>query len=226
MKKCLRIIWPFFVILLSSCAEIPFEKVTFKSVAHLDPNRVCKDFEKLIPSSFEVMESTVYIYKGLEISVISYTRVNEKENSVELIGLNPLGLKLVQVQASGSQTKYSFNITQIVNRVDEQILADSIVEDIRRIYFNRVPPANAYMYKEESKIFVEQKKGDGKIEWVFGGPENRLYQKHYFIGEREVWSVRYFEYEVNGGCLYPCKIFFENYDHNYKLVLRLKEIFE
>ncbi|MCR4288697.1 MAG: DUF3261 domain-containing protein [Candidatus Scalindua sp.] len=226
MKIHLRIIWPFLLVFFSACAKSPFEKVDFKSVAHLEPNRVRENFEKLLPSSFEVIESAVYIYKGLQIAVISYTRVNEKEDTVEIIGFNPLGLKLVQVQTSGAQVKYSFNIPQIKKRLDEETLAEAIAEDIRRIYFGRVPPANAYAHKEKGKIVVEQKKGEDKIEWVFGGPDNRLYQKHYFRGKREAWSVRYFEYEVNGGYLYPCKIFLENYDHKYKLVLRLKEILE
>jgi hypothetical protein len=226
MKIRSWIIWPFLVVFLSACAKTPFEKVDFKSVAHLEPNRVRENFEKLLPSSFEVIESAVYIYKGLQIAVISYTRVNEKEDSVEIIGFNPLGLKLVQVQASGAQVKYSFNIPQIKKRVDEKTLAEAIAEDIRRIYFGRVPPANAYAHKEKGKIVVEQKKEEDKIEWVFGGPGNRLYQKHYFRGKREAWSVRYFEYKVNAEYLYPCKILFENYDNKYKLVLRLKEVFE
>tara|TARA_B100000959_G_scaffold147478_1_gene154838 strand:- start:341 stop:1021 length:681 start_codon:yes stop_codon:yes gene_type:complete len=226
MKIHLWIIWPFLVVFLSACAKTPFEKVDFRSVAHLDPIRVCENFEKMLPDSFEVMESAVYIYKDLQIAIISYTRINEKEDSVEIIGFNPLGLKLVQVQASGSQVVYSFNIPQITKRVDEQIMARSIAEDIRRIYFKRVPPANTYTHKKKGKILVVQEKGEDKIEWVYGGPGNRLYQKHYFRGKHEAWSVRYFEYEVNGEHLYPCKILFENYDHKYKLVLRLKEVFE
>jgi len=226
MKICLWIIWSFLVVFLSGCAKTPFEKIDFRSVAHLDPNMVRNNFEKMIPDAFEVMESAVYTYKGLQISLISYTSVNEKEDSVEIIGFNPLGLKLLQVQASGAEVVYSFNIPQIAKRVDEQIMARSIAEDIRKIYFKRIPPASTNIHTKKGKILMVQEKGEDKTEWVFGGPGNRLYQKHYFRGKREAWSVRYFEYKVNGEHLYPCKIFFENYDNKYKLVLRLKEVFE
>ncbi len=107
MKIRLWIIWLFLVVFLSACAKTPFEKVDFRSVDHLDPISVCENFEKKLPDSFEVMESAVYIYKGLQLAVISYTRVNEKEDSIEIIGLNPLGLKPI------ISTDSSFSLTRV-----------------------------------------------------------------------------------------------------------------
>ena len=59
-------------------------------------------------------------------------------------------------------------------------MAKSIAEDIRRIYFKRVPPANAYAHKEKGEILVVQNKGEDRIEWVFGGPGNPPISKTLF----------------------------------------------
>jgi len=226
MKIRFWIIGIFTGVLFNACASAPFEKVDFRPVSHLDTNMVCENFKKMIPDTFEVMESAVNIYKGHEITCLSYTHVSEKEELIEVLGFSPLGMKLMQVQASGTGMEYSFNIPQVEKRVDKHILAEAIAEDIRRIYFERVPPLNVDVSKGKDRIFFEQKKGDGRIEWVFGGPGNRLYKKHYFEGKREVWSVRYFEYKVKGAYIYPCKIYLEDHDHKRQLVLRLKEVLE
>ena len=226
MKTVFLIIGAIVSVLFCACARIPFKNVDFRPVSHLNTNKVSEDFCQILPPVFEVMESAVYIYKGHEFTGLFYTRVSEKEDTVELVGFSPLGMKFLQIQSSGDETEYSFNIPQVTERVDGRIIAEAITTDIRRIYFERVPPESAYVRKGKEKIFFVQKKGAGRLEWVFGGPENRLFQKHYFKGKREIWSVRYFGYKVKGIYVYPSKIYFENYDQKHQLVIRLKEILE
>ncbi len=65
---------------------------------------------------------------------------------------------------------------------------------------------------------------ENKMEWVFAGPDTKLYQKKYFRKGKLLWNVRYFSYQTQDSLSYPSEIYYENNEKKYTLSLRLKEV--
>lgn len=209
---------------LSGCAGIPFEPVQLSSVENLDVRIVRNNFEEKLATQFSVVESAVINYRGREMTALGYSEVDEKEDSLAVAGVTPVGVKLFEVKAVKGDLKYSFSFPQIKKSVDHQKIAEAVAEDIRRIYMGRLPSAEAEVFKLKDRICYRQPSGKGELEFFFGGNENVLLEKRYKEGRRQIWSVRYFEYRDQNSKIYPSKIFFKHNARKYKVTLRLKEI--
>ena len=205
----------------AGCASIPFEKVSYKSVKGIDPIRVRDNFAHSLPSRFQVVDSIVFHYGTKSFAVIGYTDIDTSENTFKAVCLNPVGIKLLELEVRGEDLLHGYALEELKEHGD---VIQAMAGDIRRIYFNRIPRPEAETCRKKYKIIFRQPFKTGSLEYVFAGAGNTLIEKNYFEGGDSVWSVFYYEYVQKEEKLYPGGIVFKHHQYDYKLVIRLKEI--
>lgn len=224
MKKNIQTLLFLAGFLWSGCAALPFEPVRLGPVDGLDPARVREDFREKLADPFEVVESVIFTYGRRKITALGHSQVNAEEKTLAVAGMTPLGAKVFEIKSAGDKVESSFSIPEMEKKVDREKMAQAMAEDVRRVYFTRIPAEEAEVFKSKGRIYYRQAAGPGKLEFIFGGPQAALIEKSYEEGGRKLWRVRYFEYRTEGSRIYPSKIFYENPVGKYSLALRLKEI--
>jgi hypothetical protein len=212
------------VLIASGCAHAPFKEVVFEPLSAADRSDHVEAFQKEMPAAFEIMESAVFNYRGKEMAALSYTKINENNDMLAIASFTPSGVELAQLKFENEKLNYHFNLPKMDKQFDEAILAEIMASDIRHIYFDRVPPARAQVIVNKKSISYAQIDQENKMEWVFAGPDTKLYQKKYFHKGKLLWNVRYFSYQTQDSLSYPSEIYYENNDKKYTLSLRLKEV--
>ena len=203
------------------CSSIPFQSIAYVPVDAVQPAAVREEFAMSLPLKFQLINTIVFQYGRQAISAIGYTAVDTSKKVFTVAGLNPMGVKLFELSGDVNNVECRFAIEQFTLRGN---FADAVADDIRRIYFDRIPGPEAEVYKKKYKIIFRQPTSEGIMEYVFGGIDNVLIEKRYYNGDRRVWSVSYYEYCREKGKLFPAGIILTHYEYRYQLVVRLKEI--
>jgi len=203
------------------CSSIPFQRVAYVPVDAVQPAAVREEFALSLPLKFQLINTIVFQYGRQAISAIGYTAVDTCEKVFTVAGLNPMGVKLFELSGDANNVECRFAIKQFTQRGN---FARAVADDIRRIYFDRIPGPEAEVYKKKYKIIFRQPTEAGIMEYVFGGIDNVLIEKRYYDGDRRVWSVSYYEYCREKGKLYPAGIILTHHEYRYQLIVRLKEI--
>ena len=209
------------VLCSAGCSSIPFQSISYVPVDAVEPAAVREQFARSLPLKFQLVNTIVFQYGRHAISVIGYTAVDAYQKVFTVAGLNPLGVKLFELSGDANDVERRFAIEKFTSRGD---FARAVADDIRRIYFDRIPGPEAEVYKKKYKIIFRQPIAAGIMEYVFAGIDNVLIEKRYYEGGRRVWSVSYYEYRREKGKLYPAGIILTHHEHRYQLVVRLKEI--
>ena len=206
MNLCAAAVFFLTAAVLNGCASLPFEPVELSPVSQLDPNEVRRNFKDRLTDKFEIVETAVLNYRGHEIISLGYSEIDEKNDSLAVAGFTPLGVKIFEMKAAGDKAEGTFSIPQPGKTADPGKAAAAMAEDVRRIYLGRVPGDEAQAFKAKDKIHYRQVSGQGELEFIFGGPDTALIEKHYRTDGRKIWTVRYFEYTYKDSKMYPSKV--------------------
>lgn len=219
MYKCIVLT----LIILSSagCATIPFQKINYVPLEGISPQMVRAKFAEKLPQRFELMNSTVFAYRHMKFSCLGPTRVDAKNQSFTVVGLNHVGVKLFEMSFNNELIDSKYVFPELTKHGD---FAKAVCEDIKRIYLDRVPPVESNVIMEKYKLIFCAPEKNGFLEFVFAGKDNLLIEKHYYMNGRKLWSVFYYEYIFKNGKLFPAGVVLRHYGYNYYLVVRLKEI--
>ena len=152
---------------------------------------------------------------------IGYTAIDTSKNTFKAACLNHLGIKILEFEVRGESIERRFVLEELNQQGD---LVREIAEDIRKIYFDRIPISGAEVYKRKYEIIFKQPFKRGTMEYVFAGDGNLLIEKRYYENKHAVWRVFYYEYIKKDGKLYPGGIILKHYPYDYQLVIKLKEI--
>ncbi|WDN87460.1 hypothetical protein BuS5_00428 [Desulfosarcina sp. BuS5] len=208
------------ILLLSGCAnKIPFKKAVLVPVEAVDPESVRDSFEASLPQSFQLISSTVFKYKMHSFAAIGVTGIDTRKKEFTLACINPMGVKLFELAGDEQGVDCRFAMKEFTQKGD---FAKMVANDIRSIYFDRIPDKNAEVVKKNKKIIFFQPVNGGTMEYLFGGTGNLLIEKRFIKKGRKIWSVFYFEYISKKGKLHPAGIILKNYIYRYKLVIRAK----
>ena len=219
MSKLILILFLFCCFACTS--SVPFKKIDLVSVNNVDPESVRELFAKSIPLKFRVVNSIVFKYKHRAFSSLGYTDIDLIKKTFKVAGINPMGFKLFELTGDNQSVDCVFAVQEFKKHSN---FANTVGDDIRKIYFDRIPLPEAEVRKKKNKIiFIQQSKTD-RIEYVFAGTENVLIEKRFYNQKSLIWSVYYFEYKKENNMLYPGGIILEHHKYKYQLVLRLMEI--
>ena len=203
------------------CRSLPFKSIDYVALDNLNPNELRQEFKNSLAQELEVINSIVFEYKWQSFSALGYTRLDLKNNTFQVSCMNPVGIKLFELTGNANQIKSTFVLKELLQRGD---LPAAVGEDIRRIYFNMLPSAQAEIKKEKYRIIFTQPSGRGVLQYVFAGPQHWLIEKHYSEKKHKLWSVFYYNYLMHQGKLYPAELILKHHRFGYNLVIRLKEV--
>jgi hypothetical protein len=206
---------------LTGCAGIPFQKAGRVPIGKIEPSEIKEQFALMLPEKFRIINSMVFEYKGEAVSFIGYSDVDTLEKIFTVVGLNQVGIKLFELTGNNDITELKYAIEEFTKRGN---FAEAVADDIKKIYFNRLPGTGAKASMEKYEIVFARNENGATIEHVFAGAGNLLVEKHCTVDNIALWSVYYYEYRIENGKLYPAGIILENHKYDYRLILRLKEI--
>jgi hypothetical protein len=204
------------------CSSVPFRETALVSLEAADPQAVREKFALALPATFQIVNSVTFEFKGRAFAAIGYTQVDTSRETFTVIGLHPAaGVKLFEISGDTQNADSSFALEAFASRGD---IAGAIGGDTRRMYFERLPAAEASVSKERDRILFRQREGEGELEFVFAGSDGVLIRKRYYENGSKIWSVSYYEYRLEDGKLYPDGIVLDHHEYGYRLVVRLREI--
>ena len=211
----------FVLICAAGCTRVPFEEVARVPTEGVEPTAVRERFAAALPGEFQVINTIVFRYRWHSFSALGYTHVDQVERTFTVVGLNHVGVKLLELTSRDGSVECHFAVDEL--RQGEKF-AHTIAKDIERIYFDRIPTAEAEAGRTKYEVLFREQTPEGTLEYVFAGAERLLVEKRYVEGRRRIWSVRYYEYRRENGKLFPAGIVFRHHRHGYRLIVRLKEV--
>ncbi|MEW6379956.1 MAG: DUF3261 domain-containing protein [bacterium] len=208
-------------LLVGGCARTPFQPALCLPVKGLDPRAVREQFSRLIPEKFQLVNTIVFTYGQYTFSAIGYTDIDSQKNAFTVAGINPLGVKLFELAGDSQGVECRFALEEFARHGN---FAQAVADDIRRIYFDRLPSPEARVRKKKYRIIFRQPGTEGTLEYVFAGADNLLVEKNCYQENNRLWSISYYEYQQKDGKFHPTGIILNNHHYHYRLTLRLKEI--
>ncbi len=170
---------------------------------------------------FQRIDTLTFQYGMRRMSAIGVTDVDMEAKTFTVVGLNPMGIKLFDLSGD-MQTVNSRFVSPAFSQ--HKNFAQSIAEDIRRIYFHRVPASAAEVTVGKYRAIYQHKTADGYLTHIFSGQIPRLTAKRFYQNSRLQWQVQYFGYVEKNGSIHPVGIYLKNSQYNYRLTVQLKEI--
>ena len=220
MKRCIAL--SILVILTAGCARVPFSETAATLMVSRDPVAVVERFHSTAPEYFQLLNSVVFEYNGRKFLGIGNLDINTESRTFHVACLNPMGVKLFELSGDDRGVSTPYMLEALAQYGD---IGAAVGNDIRRMYFNLIPPREASVWKRKNQFAYWQSEGSGTLEYVFAGANADLVQKRYYEDHVIAWQVSYYEYQEHMGKRYPHGIVLINYQYGYRLTVRLKEIY-
>lgn len=210
------------IVFLCGCRSPLFQEVKPVPLDEVSPQHVRDTFRSLLPIRSRTINTVVFEFHGHDFTVIGYSDIDARAKSFTVVGLHPAaGFKLFEVSGTAHDVECTFAVQDLVRQGN---FAQAVAEDIRRIYFDRVPPPGAKISRGKYRLsFIEQTAG-GEVRYVFAGAGAVLVEKSYLEKKRKIWTASYYQYRTVKGRLYPGAIILNDFAQGYRLVVRLKEV--
>lgn len=208
-------------VLLAGCATVPFRATPPAEMAAVDPQRLLEQHRETLPDRFQLLTSVVFDYRWRSFSGIGMVEIDRGSQAFRIVCLNPLGVKLFELSGDAQTTAAHFVMPQLLEQGGD--FATTVGDDLRRIYFELLPLAEAGISRKKHAIIFRQPAGAGSLEFVFAGAAGELVEKRYYEEGDLVWRVSYYEYREEHGKRYPQGIILANHRYGYRLTVRVKE---
>ncbi|ABK98543.1 DUF3261 domain-containing protein [Pelobacter propionicus] len=211
------------LLLMAGCgAQVPFREVPALPLGAAEPARVLDDFKARLPERFQLLNSVVLEYAGLSFMAIGYLDMDRSDNSFQVSCLNPLGVRLFELSGDHGAITARSVLPPLMGYGD---LPTAVGTDIGRIFLDLLPAPHAQVWRTGNSISFWQPAGAGRMQYLFAGPDRDLLEKNYYEDSQIQWGVSYYEYVELAGKRYPRGIVLTNYQRNYRLIVRHKELY-
>lgn len=207
-------------VILAGCAEMPFRKSDSVAISGIDNKQLLERFKANLPETVSSLNSVVFDYAGITFLGLGFVEIDRSKGTFRVICLNPMGVKLFDLSGDRNSTTTNFAIEPIA-RYGE--IGAAVAADIRRIYFDLLPPSDTEPRRGEYRVIYGSSIPDGFQELIFAGVEGDLVEKRFYYDQFISWQVTYHDYLNIGGKRYPQGIVLTNYRDGYQLVIREKE---
>lgn len=210
------------VMIAFGCVSIPFQETPLVSLESSEPRSVVEHFQANLPESFKLLNTVVFEYTGRKFLGLGYIDIDRRNDVFKVVCLNPMGVQLFELSGDRDTIVTHNALAPLLQYGD---LPTAVGNDIRRIYFDLVPAADAHIWKGKYKIAFRHSSGPGLKEYLFAGADRDLVEKNYYENNEIVWRIAYYEYRVQNGKRYPQGIVLTNYQYGYQLTVRQKELY-
>ncbi|HUI45022.1 MAG TPA: hypothetical protein VL122_03375 [Nitrospirota bacterium] len=208
------------LLLVAGCSAVPFQETARVPMAPEAPRGVVEHFQENMPDSFQLLNTVVFEYNWRKFVGIGFVEINRRDDLFKVVCLNPMGVKLFELAGNRDRIVPVYSIAAFSKYGD---IASAVGADIRRIYFDLIPAADARVMRRKYSISFRQASGDGTLEYLFAGEHGDLVEKNYYDGSGLAWRVSYYEYREQNGKRLPQGIVLLNYQYGYRLIVRQKE---
>jgi hypothetical protein len=206
--------------LIAACSAVPFQETARVPLGPEGPRSLVERFQTGLPGSFQLLTSVVFEYNWRKFAAVGYLDINRRDGLFKVACLNPMGVKLFELSGDEKSVTNLYTIAAF-NRYGD--ITTVVGNDIRRIYFDLVPSAEARIWKRKYSVSFRQPSGPGTMEYIFSGPQADLVEKNYYDDSGIAWRVSYYEYRDQNGKRFPQGIVLLNYQYHYRLTVRHKE---
>lgn len=207
--------------MLAGCAAMPFRPAEQVSLAGVQPLQLLERFQAKLPDKVSSFNSVVFDFAGLDFLGLGFIEINRREQSFRVVCLNPMGVKLFDLTGDGSSFSTSYAIEPLAGYPS---IGAAVAADIRRIYFDLLPPPAALPRVGESRIIYGTAVPGGYLERIFAGVDGDLVEKRFYNADQLIsWRVSYHEFADRGGKRWPQGILLTNYQDGYQLIVREKD---
>jgi hypothetical protein len=210
------------VLLAVGCAHVPFQETPLVSLESSEPRSVVEQFQANLPESFKLLNTVVFEYTWQKFLGLGYIDIDRRDSVFKVVCLNPMGVQLFELSGDRNTVVTHNALAPLMQYGD---LPTAVGNDIRLIYFDLVPTADAQIWKRKYKITFRQSSGPGFKEYVFAGADRDLVEKNYYENNEIVCRIAYYEYREQSGKRYPQGIILTNYKYGYQLTVRQKELY-
>lgn len=221
MKPSAKIGYIVLILLLVACGKAPFESAPRVQLTEKDPQRIQAHFAETLPKRFQRIDTLTFQYGMRRMSAIGITDVDLEAKTFTVVGLTPMGIKLFDLSGDMQSVNSRF-VSPIF--AQHKKFAQSIADDIRRIYFHRIPTPFAQVSVGKYQAVYQQQTDLGRLTHIFSGEIPHLTAKRFHRNSRLHWQVQYFGYRVEDGVIHPIGIYMKNSRYNYSLAVKLEEI--
>ncbi len=220
MKRLLMSIMA--AMLTAGCATIPFDPMPATRPGPLSADAVRDAFAAAQPRRYEALQSVVFQMYGRKMGGIGSLAVDYTDNAFALAAMTHTGMKLFELQGDAHAIKSEFALATFG---EQDQLAEAVGADVRRIYFNTIPPEDADVHRRRYKLVFVHRFDGGRTEYDFAGPQQRLAEKRIYDGRRLATRIRYGDYQDHDGGLHAHAVILHNRVRRYRLILRLKSVY-
>lgn len=207
--------------LTGGCAAEPFRSDPLPPLKDPNPRAMRDSFALTIPNRFD-SDDTVIIQApfGNDLEVLGVLRVDRPADTFELVGLNPLAVKIFDLHGDRSGSTIRFAVPPLMEHRDVLL---SIAQDIRRMYFDLTPARIAAADIGRTEVRISEKTPEGRLVFKFGGDPPVLLEKRLDGLFGPIWRVRYFQYTSSRGTLYPRGIVMDNSRYHYRIIVKNRD---
>jgi len=208
------------LILVTGCAPAPFALSPLPTLSNPDPLTLRDTFAASIPPHF-ISDDSVIIYAPFHrLAVLGVLRVDRAAGTFELAGLNQIGVQIFELGGDRNGNIVRFAIPPL-DQQREVLL--SIAADVRRIYFDLLPADGAKVDVRPTFVRFRQPANSGTLIYEFGGQPTVLLEKRFAGWLGTIWRVRYFDYAISNGSLYPRGVVMDNAQYHYRIVIKNRQ---
>ena len=212
-------------VILVGCYSPPFKETEMVPLGAVDPDEVVRAYQRQIADRYESEETLVLRLFWKEIAVLGYTRVDRGAGAFETACFNHLGISLFHVSGDpqGDRLRYGLSEFKKYPKFPERVGTD-----IRRINFELVPDEDAQAKVLQDRVIFQEKRDNGMLEYVFGGPDILLLKKRFlesgWLGWTLRWEVSFYEYTRAGDYVYPRGVVLYDRENHYRLIVRRRDV--
>jgi len=208
------------IVFAAGCSvAVPFKELEPGPVDAADPHIAAESFKQRIPASFHLLSSIVFEYNWFTVAGLGYVDITPGDGKYKVVCMNLMGVKLFEFEGDRGGIISQYAVEPLARQGN---IALAVGTDIKRVYLDLLPSADAHAFRRGSAVVFRQRSGDGALEYAFIA--GKLASKTYREDHRAAWRVSYYEYTEKDGKLYPLGIIFTNYRYGYRLIVRQKEI--
>jgi len=219
MKRLILTI-PLLLMLVTGCATEHFRQAQMVSISKIEPEQLLERFKANLPEKVSSLNSVVFEYAGISFLGLGFVEIDRSKGTFRVICLNPMGVKLFDLSGDKNVTTTNFAIEPMAQYGE---IGAAVAADIRRIYFDLLPPPGTEPRKGEYRVIYGSATPKGYQEQIFAGIDGDLTEKRFYADQFISWQVTYHDYKSIGGKRYPQGIVLTNYKDGYQLVIREKE---
>jgi hypothetical protein len=207
---------PFLLLaIVAGCSSQPFTRPPLPKLVKPDARAVQLDFNHALAEKFTSQDAVIISAPFRDdIAVLGVVQADRKAGTFEMAGLSQMGLELFHI--SGDANGNITVPTAIPPLMEQKDILLSIGRDVRRMYFDLVPPMDADY--EVFPTYIEYKSND--IFYEYGGHPIVLLKKYVSGMIWAKYKVQYYDYAESDGHLYPRGIVMDNGHYHYRIVVK------